>query len=192
MSEDIRKMIDKVKNFKQFVNENLSINDLSKSIFGLTKYNNGLFKSEAQAKFLISQIERYEGLIGYARSGYNTIPIFAEYDEKGITRLVKHSNNKSVKDKDVVIFERNVGNALNSLEIKELNTHKRKLKKLEKELNDRITSWESGNYNGSGNKSTYDTDKSTVERYEHFKNELEKRIFNLRNVINNLEKKGNF
>ncbi len=27
MSEDIRKMIDKVKNFKQFVNENISINE---------------------------------------------------------------------------------------------------------------------------------------------------------------------
>jgi hypothetical protein len=192
MSEDIRKMIDKVKNFKQFVNESLSTAELGKSVFSLTKNNNGLFKSEAQAKFLISQIDNYQGLVGYANSGYNSIPIFAEYDEKGITKLVKRSNDKSLKDKDVVVFERKNDNGLNTLEIKELNTLKRNLKKLETQLNDKVNSWESGNYNGSGDKSTYDTNKATVERYEYFKNELEKHILSLKDTIKSLENKRDF
>ena len=191
MSKEMRQMIDKVKNFNQFVNESLSTNELSKSVFGLTKNNNGLFKSEAQAKFLISQININQGLVGYADSGYNSIPIFAEYDEKGITKLVKRSNDKSLKDKNVVVFERKNDNGLNTLEIKELNTLKRNLKKLETQLNDKVTSWESGNYNKSGDKSTYDSDKGTVERYEYFKSQLENSIFSLKKRINDLENKGN-
>lgn len=192
MSKEIRKMIDRVKNFgKVSLNEGISIDDLNRSIFGLTKYNNGLFKSETQAKFLINQIDRYEGLVGYASSGYNSIPIFAEYDENGITKLVKRSNNKSIKDKDVIVFERKNSTGLNSMEIKELNTYKRNLKKLETQLNDRIVSWESGDYNKSGDKSTYDTDKATVERYEHFKSDLEKNILLLKDKINSLENKEN-
>ena len=192
MSKEMREQIDRIKNWKQFVNESLSIDELWKSVFGLTKNNNGLFKSEAQAKFLISQINNNQGLVGYANSGYNSIPIFAEYDEKGITKLVKRSNDKSLKDKNVVVFERKNDNGLNTLEIKELNTLKRNLKKLETELNDKVNSWESGNYNRSGDKSTYDTNKDTVERYEYFKRELEKRILSLKDKINSLENKGNF
>lgn len=189
--KQIREMIQKVKNFNQLINENLSLDDLSKSIFGLTKNNNGFFKSEAQAKFLISQIKNYDGLIGYANSGHHSIPIFAEYDEKGITKLVKYSNDKSLKDKNVVVFERKSENSLNALEVKELNKYKRSLKQLERELNDKITSWESGNYNGSGDKSTYDSDELIVDIYEYSKSKLEKRILDLKKIINALENKAN-
>jgi len=37
MSEDIRKMIDKVKNFKQFVNENVNNKNLSPELLSLIK-----------------------------------------------------------------------------------------------------------------------------------------------------------
>lgn len=190
MSEDIRKMIDKVINFKEIINENLSTNELGKSIFGLTKNNNGFFKSEAQAKFLINQINNNQGLVGHASSGYNSIPIFAEYDEKGITKLVKRSNDKSLKDKNVIVFERKNDKGLNTLEIKELKTLKRNLKKLEIDLNDKVSSWESGDYNGSGDKSTYDTNQRLVDRFELNKSNSENAILVLKNKINDLENKG--
>jgi len=124
--------------------------EISKSIFGLAKSNNGFFKSEKQGNFLISQMELLEGFIGEANSGYNSCPIFAKWDEKGITKIIK-----ATKTGDVVMFERKVDGALTTLEIKEIKRLERKAKSLQDEISKRQLSFDSGNYNGSGDVRTY-------------------------------------
>lgn len=153
--------------------------DIQQSVLGLAKSNNGFFKSEKQADFLIKQIELSGGYVGFFSSGYNSCPLFATTDSEGILKIEKQT--KSGID---IIFERKVAGVLNSLQVKELKSLKMRLNKLEKELLIKVASWESGQYNRSGDKSTYNTDKGIVERYEYFKSSLENQITYLKNRIN--------
>jgi hypothetical protein len=115
------------------------------SIFGLAKNNNGFFKSEKQASFLISQLSQFDGYVTNADSGYNTCPIFAEWDAKGITKLIKHSNTKKGLV-CVLMFERKEGSKLTEIEIKQLASLTRKVKGLEKDLTEYVQSFHNGTY----------------------------------------------
>lgn len=133
--------------------------DISKSIFTLTKYNNGLFKSEKQADFLIDQMQQTGGCIGIANSGYNQCPIFAEWDAEGITKVVKHG-----KKKHTIMFERKTPGVLTEVEKKRIKSIERKIKSLNKEIKEVELSFKDGSYNGTGDVSTYTEDM--IERYE--------------------------
>lgn len=155
--------------------------EISKSIFGLAKSNNGFFKSEKQSKFLIAQMSEFGGCIGHANSGYNSCPIFASWDEKGITKIVK-----SAKNGDVIMFERKQEGILTSLEIKEIKRLERKIKTLENEVKERQDSFDNGSYNGSGDVSTYTTDM--IERFNHFQKQKIQQIKSLKEMVCQLKK----
>ncbi len=156
---------------------------ITASIFGLTKNNNGFFKSEKQAKFLISQIKKFEGCVGHANNGYHSCPIFAKYDEKGITKLTKHGKNGNL-----VIFERKVDGVLTSIESRDLKKYKRRYKALKKEVDRRQESFDSGNYNRSGDVSTYTDDM--IKLFNEQQGLKVKRLENLGKVIEDLERQA--
>lgn len=158
--------------------------DILSSIFGLVKNNNGFFKSEKQAEFLISQMEKLDGNIGFTSSGYHSCPIFASWDEKGIIKIIKHSKTKS-GCKDIVTFERTVKGVLNGLQFKEIASLKRRVKSLEKDLQEKRTSFAGGSYNSSGDVSTYTNDM--IDRYNRICQSLENQISSLKNLIDEKE-----
>lgn len=151
--------------------------EIKSSIIGLTKSNNGFFKSDKQADFLTNELMLGGGYIGIADSGYDSCPIFAKWDKEGIIQLYKYTKNNG----NVVIFDRKITGILTNNEIKEQKVDKRLLKKLERQLEEKILSYEDGTYNGSGDKSTYTTDMTA--RYEIVKDDLKKQIENLKTKI---------
>lgn len=153
--------------------------EISRSIFGLAKSNNGFFKSEKQAAFLISKMSEFGGCIGHANSVYNSCPIFASWDERGITKIVK-----STKNGGVIMFERKQEGILTSLEIKEIKRLERKIKKLEKEVKERQDSFDDGSWNSSGDIITY----ADIERFNRFQNEKIQRINSLKEKVCQLKK----
>ena len=149
-----------------------SISDISKSIFGLTKNNNGFFKSEKQAQFLIDQMTAVDGCFAHANSGFHSCPIFAKWDDKGIIKIVK-----ATKKGDVIMFERKEKGVLTSIEIENTKRIERKIKSLEREISERKSAFENGSYNGTGDVNTYS--HNMIERYHYF---LNKKITELRNL----------
>lgn len=120
--------------------------NIRQSIFGLAKTNNGFFKSEKQAAFLISQLQGCDGYLGAADSGYNSCPIFCTWDEKGITAILKHSQtNKGCKP--IPMFERKIEGALTALELKQIKYCERKIKELQKSIINRDAAFKAGEYN---------------------------------------------
>jgi len=158
--------------------------EITSSILGLVKNNNGFFKSPQQASFLISQMNQLEGCIGHTSSGYHSCPLFAEWDRKGITKIIKHTNTKSGR-KEVITFERKEEGLLSSSQIKEINTLKRKLKKMEIELNDRIVSFQDGSYNRSGDVNTYT--QSMIDLYNKSRIKEQENILRLKAYISQKE-----
>jgi len=138
--------------------------EISQSVFGLAKNNNGFFKSEKQAAFLISQMNRFGGYFGSVSSGHNSCPVFANWDEKGITKIIKSS-----KKGDVVMFERKKDGILTSLETKEIKRLEKRLKQIKKEVAENSVIFLSGKWNGSGDTSTYEY--HTIELYCYFQQE---------------------
>jgi len=155
--------------------------EISKSIFGLAKSNNGFFKSEKQAQFLISQLIDLDGFVGYVDSGYNSCPIFANWDKKGITKLFKSAKNGSE-----IMFERKEEGVLTFLEIKEVKRLERKIKSIQKEIDDRQFSFDNGSYNGSGDFSTYSNDM--IARFKHYQSQKIEQINKLREKLCELKK----
>lgn len=153
--------------------------NISKSIFALTKCNNGFFKSEKQAAFLIDQMEKANGCIGISNSGYNQCPIFAEWDGKGITKLVKHGKRHTV------MFERKIQGVLTGPEKKEIKRLERKVKSINKEIKDVELSFHDGSYNGTGDASTYT--KDMIERYESGQEKRHDQVAAFENEINQIK-----
>lgn len=153
--------------------------NISKSIFTLTKYNNGFFKSEKQAAFLIDQMEKADGCIGVANSGYNQCPIFAEWDNKGITKVVKHNK------KHTVMFERKTPGILTEPEKKEIKRLERKAKSINKDIKEFEQSFRDGSYNKTGDVSTYTADM--IERYEAGQQKRRDQVSNLEDKINQIK-----
>ena len=145
------------------------------SVLSLCKSNNGFFKSEKQANFLINRLELKDGYFGRNDSGFNACPLFAVWDNKGIIR-VKKSTVKGM----VITFERKVKGVISELELKEIKRLKRKLKKEEKRFNERMNSFYSGEYNSTGDMKTYT--ENLIINYFYYANSE-------RNIINNLRNK---
>ena len=62
--------------------------NIQRTILGLAKHNNGLFKSKKQKNFLINHLSK-DQVFGFANSGYNSCPYQAEWDDMGITEITK-------------------------------------------------------------------------------------------------------
>lgn len=152
------------------------MNDLLISCLSLAKRNNGMFKSQAQADFIISKANSQDGMIGHVTSGYNSCPVFATFDEKGILKIVK-----STKKGDVIMFERKIEGQLTDKELKEIKHLEKLQKKIEKDYLQKKKSFEEGSYNGSGDVSTYSND--LIERYNRNQEERQERIASLKEKI---------
>lgn len=113
------------------VNEALSPDDLAKSIYSLAKYNNGYFKSPAQAQFLKGQLDRRDGVVGTGNTYGNSHTDFAEYDDKGI---VKIERNLATTNKSKIVFQRKEGTNLTQADQKEIKRYKTEIKKLEQRI----------------------------------------------------------
>lgn len=159
--------------------------EITSTVLGLVKYNNGFFKSPQQASYLISQMNQLDGCIGHTSSGYHSCPLFAEWDKQGIVRIIKHTNTKDGR-RDVVTFERKEEGRLSSVEVKEITTLKRKLKKMEKDLDERKESFKNGSYNGSGDVSTYSS--NMIDLYNRNILKDEEHISRLKALIAQKEK----
>jgi hypothetical protein len=169
-----------ITNKKQY---RLSTYELAKNVYSLAKNNNGLFKSEVQGNFLIEQLNLSDGYLGQTNGIKYKNPIFAEYNKEGITKIYKQM---AASTKVEIIFERKVEGELTSLEVKALASYKRKLKKLEKELKERMTSFLTGDYNSSGDPSTYTED--IIEMYNRHNDVKIKAIEHIKSEIAKLEK----
>ena len=169
-----------ITNKKQY---RLSTYELAKNVYSLAKNNNGLFKSEVQGNFLIEQLNLSDGYLGQTNGIKYKNPIFAEYNKEGITKIYKQM---AASTKVEIIFERKVEGELTSLEVKALASYKRKLKKLEKELKERMTSFLTGDYNSSGDPSTYTED--IIEMYNRHNDVKIKAIEHIKSEIAELEK----
>ena len=155
------------------------MNNVSISIFGLAKNNNGQFKSEAQAKFLTSKMDEVDGYVGSVTSGYNSCPVFAEYDSEGIIKLTK-----STKKGHVVMFDRKVEGVLTTLEVKEIKRLTRLGKNLKIEIDGRTESFATGKYNGSGDPSTYTEDM--IARFNMFQDQKTEQLKSINTRLDKL------
>ena len=82
------------------IKEVLGVNDLAKSIYTLAKYNNGYFKSPAQAQFLKGQLDRRMGSVASGEMYGNGYTDWAEYDDKYMILLAyKQKSYKLVRSK---------------------------------------------------------------------------------------------
>jgi len=150
------------------------------SIMSLTKNHNGIFKSEKQAEFLIDHLKKNQGYFGSFNSGYHSCPLFATWDEKGIVKTTK-----STKKGMVTLFERKVKGVISDLDAKRIKSLERKIKKIQKDLTERIVSFENGSYNSTGDTSTYG--ESMISNYCYYNNIHRTRIDNLRKKISELK-----
>lgn len=103
----------------------LSFHDsVLQSLTNLCRFNNGMFKSDKQAKLLLKFLEENDGLCGRTDAG---TPIFAEeWDDKGIIKT-----HKKLKSGFVTVFLREVAGTLNAFQIKELKALKKSLVAME-------------------------------------------------------------
>jgi hypothetical protein len=132
------------------------------SVFALAKNNTGLFKSPKQAIFLISQLEKCDGCIGYL--GNSSSPIFVDWDDKGITKIIK-----ATKKVDVLMFERKIDGVLTGVEIQKIKALEKRQKALKKEIKEREDAYNNGMWNGSGDITTYTQDM--IDRFNYFHQE---------------------
>lgn len=107
MSEDIRKMIDKVKNFKQFVNENngLTYNDVLKKQQIDNPYSDVLFSTE-NSKFVeeIIDIKKLRELNGFSD------------DEDEIEQTVSYFNDLGM-DEDYSVSKKLMNKIVNGVKL---------------------------------------------------------------------------
>lgn len=150
---------------------------LVKTMHNLIKTNEGKFKSEKQAIFLESILNSQGGFLGWTEAGSQ---IYSEYDKLGFIKVFK-----SLKNGEEIIFERSVEGKLTSIEVKNLASYKRELKKIRLQYTNRIQSWEDGTY-GKGD---YKSDQFTKELYIKSNERIENRIYQLEENINKLERK---
>lgn len=151
----------------------------------LTRTNNGFFKSEIQANLLMDELRICKGYLGHTIGTKNSNPVFAEYDNKGIIKVYK---NMVSSNKVEIVFERKVEGVLTSLEVKSLASYKRKLKKLEKELEVNKIILEKNSELNKNSKNNVETQKNTedviemcsryndvkIKAIEHIKSEIAK------------------
>ena len=119
---------------------------IQNSILSLTKKSNGYFKSGKQKDFLVKQLKMSQGYFGAFNSGYHKCPLFATWDDKGIIKTSKSTVNGMV-----TLFERKVDGVVSELETKNRKKIKRKIKKLQKQLLERQTEFETIGYSGNIN-----------------------------------------
>lgn len=121
------------------------MNNIQATLENLIKTNNGFFKSEKQAKFLISELKKEYGNIFTAAAFGNSVVLTYKFDEIGI---VEKLNTSLKKQSEKVVWNRKIEGVLSVEDKKKMAALKREIKKLEKSINERDASYSTGQYAG--------------------------------------------
>ena len=121
------------------------MNNIQATLENLIKTNNGFFKSEKQAKFLISELKKEYGNIFTASAFGNNVVLTYNFDERGI---VEKLNTSLKKHSQAVVWDRKIEGALSVEDKKKSVALKREIKKLEKSINERDAAYNAGQYKG--------------------------------------------
>ena len=117
---------------------------VAQSFANLVKTNNGFFKSEAQAKFLLSQCVNNQ----FATGGVvhrNSYTIFYVCDSTGVVRVEKQTTAKGL----VVQWERRVAGKMSLQDEKEIKRLRRLIKQTQASIDERRASIAAGKYNAN-------------------------------------------
>lgn len=115
-----------------------NIMSYSKSFASLTKNNNGVFKSAAQAKFLLSVCDGTE----YISTGNvygNPFTLSYQCDEKGVIKVIKHTSNTC---KTITTWERKESGKTTIQDAKLIKKIKKEIKGRKSSIDDRKESIE--------------------------------------------------
>ena len=121
------------------------MNSIQATLENLIKTNNGFFKSEKQAKFLISELKKEYGNIFTASAYGNSVVLTYNFDDKGITEKL---NTSLKKQSEVVVWNRKIEGVLSVEDKKKMAALKREIKKLEKSISERDAAFNIGQYKG--------------------------------------------
>ena len=121
------------------------MNNIQATLENLIKTNNGFFKSEKQAKFLISELKKEYGNIFTASAFGSSVALTYKFDKIGI---VEKLNTSLKKQSEKVVWNRKIEGVLSVEDKKKMAALKREIKKLEKSINERDASYSTGQYAG--------------------------------------------
>ena len=119
------------------------MNNIQATLENLIKTNNGFFKSEKQAKFLLSELKKEYGNVFTASAFGNSVALTYAYDEKGIT---EKTNTSAKTNKTAKVWERKIAGVLSLDDKKTIAHYKREIKKLEKSIFARDEALKKGEY----------------------------------------------
>lgn len=119
------------------------MNNLQMSLENLIATNNGLFKSDAQAKFLLSEIKKEFGNVFVTSVYGNSVKLTYIYDNTGI---VEKTNTSVKKGTQTVVWKRKVQGVLSIDEAKQLKHIKKSIKDLKKSIEVRDAAYANGEY----------------------------------------------
>ena len=119
--------------------------DFTKTLANLVKTNNGLFKSEAQAHFIksVAGAEYVSGGNVYGKS----YSLHYTLDSTGVVSVHKNTVAKGL----VLVWERATAGVVSVQDAKEIKRLKRLIKSIQKSMDDRQASWDSGEYIAQSN-----------------------------------------
>lgn len=120
------------------------MNSIHASLENLIKTNNGFFKSEKQAEFLLHELKKEYGNVFTATLFGNSVVLTYKFDDKGITE----KTNMSIKKQSEKVVWARTGDFLSCTAKKKISALKREIKKLEKSIDDRNTAYAAGQYKG--------------------------------------------
>ena len=149
------------------------MNNIQATLENLIKTNNGFFKSEKQAKFLISELKKEYGNVFTASTFSNSVILTYNFDDKGITEKL---NTSLKKQSEKVVWNRKIEGVLSVEDKKKMAALKREIKKLEKSINERDAAYNVGQYAGfedlynKANESALSNLQAFKEQLQHLEN----------------------
>lgn len=119
------------------------MNTIAQSFASLVLNNNGFFKSQAQADYLLSICD---GMVYTAGGNYHgsSWSKFYVCDSKGVVKVIHNTLDKG----DVVEWERVQEGVKTVQEIKEQKRINREIKAIEKQIRQSQEAWDRGEYKG--------------------------------------------
>lgn len=140
------------------------MNNIQASLENLISTNNGLFKSESQAQFLLSEMKKEFGNVFVTSVYGNSVKLTYIFDETGI---IEKTNTSVKKGTETLVWKRKVQGVLSIDEAKQLKHIKKSIKDLKKSIERRDACYANGEYNAS--KSLYEnSNKSDLDRLAEF------------------------
>lgn len=116
------------------------------TIAGLVKNNNGLYKSDAQKSFLLSQVNYGKDSIVFGKVKYkNHYKIIYSLDDKGIYKVTNYSDKKGTEK---VEWEREEEGKTTVQQQKLIKQYVRRIKEVEKSIAKRDQAYQNGEYEG--------------------------------------------